>query len=60
MIAPGIPPRMKDPGTRPPPPPRPTPPWLAGAAIGIVLFGMASGAMALGASWALMGPRKNL
>ncbi|MDR3535196.1 MAG: hypothetical protein P4L71_01725 [Acetobacteraceae bacterium] len=59
MIAPGMQPRMKDPPGRPPPPPRPAPPWMAGAAIGLVLFSMASGAIALGAGWALMGPRKD-
>jgi len=32
---------------------KPAPPWLAGAAIGLTLLGMASGAMALGAGMAL-------
>jgi len=34
---------------------KPEPPWLAGAAIGLTLLGMASGAIALGAGLALTG-----
>ena len=33
----------------------PTPPWLAGAAIGLTILGMASGAIAFGAGLALSG-----
>ncbi|HUN42093.1 MAG TPA: hypothetical protein VMU81_17535 [Acetobacteraceae bacterium] len=32
---------------------KPVPPWLAGAAIGLTILGMASGAIALGAGMAL-------
>jgi hypothetical protein len=35
------------------PMPLPTPPWLAGAAIGLTIFGMASSAIALGVGLAL-------
>jgi hypothetical protein len=35
------------------PTPQPTPPWLAGAAIGLTILGMASSAIALGAGLAL-------
>ena len=35
------------------PVPLPTPPWLAGAAIGLAILGMAGGAMALGTGLAL-------
>ncbi|MBN8874646.1 MAG: hypothetical protein J0H67_17550 [Rhodospirillales bacterium] len=42
--------------SRPPSPAAPpTAPWLAGAAIGMTLLGLASGAMAMGAGWALSG-----
>jgi hypothetical protein len=34
------------------PPPLPTPPWLAGVAIGLTILGMASSAMVLGAGLA--------
>ena len=34
------------------PAPRPAPPWFAGAAIGLTMLGMASGAMVLGAGLA--------
>ena len=34
-------------------PPRREPPWLAGAAIGVAIMSMATGAMALGASMGL-------
>jgi len=34
---------------------KPPPPWLAGAAIGLTLLGMASGAIAFGAGMALSG-----
>ncbi|HUB48147.1 MAG TPA: hypothetical protein VMB73_24475 [Acetobacteraceae bacterium] len=32
---------------------KPAPPWLAGAAIGLAILGMASGAIAFGAGMAL-------
>jgi hypothetical protein len=35
---------------------RPPTPWLAGIAIGFTIMSMASGAIALGAGWALSGP----
>ncbi len=35
------------------PPPLPAPPWLAGAAIGLTILGMASSAIAFGAGLAL-------
>ena len=35
--------------------PKPEPPWLAGAAIGLAILGMAGGAMVLGAGLALCG-----
>lgn len=35
------------------PPSPPVPPWLAGAAIGLAILGMAGSAMALGAGLAL-------
>lgn len=33
----------------------PAPPWIAGAAIGMTLMSLASGAMVMGAGWALSG-----
>lgn len=44
--------RAKTGGASSPPTP-PMPPWLAGAAIGLAIMGMASSAMALGAGLAL-------
>jgi len=35
---------------------KPVPPWLAGAAIGLTILGMASGAIAFGAGLALSQP----
>lgn len=49
-------PRMQSP---PGPPPRPPAlPWFAGMAIGLTILGIASTAMALGATWALSGAGK--
>ncbi len=42
--------RKTNPGGGPTPPP--APPWLAGAAIGLTLLGMAGGAIAFGAGLA--------
>jgi hypothetical protein len=50
-------PRMKNTSDRPSNP-MPQLPWLAGAAIGLAIMSMASGAMAMGAGWALGGGRK--
>ncbi len=47
-------PRMKDIAAPPSPNPRPAPPWFAGAAIGLAIMGMASGAMACGAGLAMI------
>ncbi len=46
-------PRRKSMSGGPQRPPRP--PWIAGVTIGLVILGMASGAMALGVTWALSG-----
>jgi hypothetical protein len=50
-----IAPRRKQGAGAPPPAPRPVPPYLIGAAIGLAILGIASGAFALGAGWAIGG-----